>query len=133
MPYKGACLCGNTIITVHSDHDTQIVCHCSDCKQSSGSAFSTNILPLQSEVTIIGTVKVFDMKAASGNIVTRIFCSNCGSAISHTSAAFGEAQAVQTGNFREFADVPIAAELFVKDRWSVLPPIPGAKQVSAMV
>ncbi|KAF8055571.1 hypothetical protein FPV67DRAFT_819293 [Lyophyllum atratum] len=68
MPYKGACLCGNTIITIHSDHDTQIVCHCSDCKQSSGSAFSTNILPLQSEVTIIGTVKVFDMKAASGNI-----------------------------------------------------------------
>ncbi len=42
--------------------------------------------------------------------VTRIFCSECGSAISHKSVVFGEAQAVQTGNFVDFAKIPIKTE-----------------------
>lgn len=43
-------------------------------------------------------------------IVTRIFCGNCGSAISHKSVVFGEAQAIQTGNFADFAKIPIKTE-----------------------
>ena len=42
--------------------------------------------------------------------VTRVFCGNCGSAISHRSVAFGENAAIQTGNFRSFADKPVAVE-----------------------
>jgi hypothetical protein len=43
-------------------------------------------------------------------IVTRIFCGSCGSAISHKSVVFGDAQAIQTGNFADFANVKFAAE-----------------------
>jgi hypothetical protein len=42
--------------------------------------------------------------------VTRIFCSNCGSAISQLTIALGDSQSIQTGNFREFAEVPITKE-----------------------
>lgn len=42
--------------------------------------------------------------------VTRIFCGTCGSAVSHKSPHFGENQPVQTGNFADFAKIPIAAE-----------------------
>ncbi|KAF5378773.1 hypothetical protein D9615_006897 [Tricholomella constricta] len=132
MTLKGACLCGKTTITVDSDCEDQIVCHCLGCKKSSGSAFSTNIIALQKDVTIEGPVKTFEIKSPSGNLVSRVFCDNCGSAISHTSAAFGESQAVQTGNFDGFADIPFSAELFVKDRWAGIPPIPGASQVQTM-
>ncbi|KAF7293825.1 GFA domain-containing protein [Mycena chlorophos] len=131
--HKGSCLCGETTVELGgSDFTEQIVCHCTDCRQTSGSAFSTNILVPKKDVTITGPVKQFDMKAASGNTVTRVFCSNCGSAISHLTPAFGEAQAIQTGNFSDFAKVPITTELFVKDRWTGLAAISGAAQVRAM-
>jgi len=77
-------------------------------------------------------VKEYSIKAASGNTVTRVFCSNCGSAITHLTAAFGDAQAIQTGNFSDFANIPFGTELFVKDRWSGLSPISNAAQVPAM-
>ncbi|KAJ7885256.1 major facilitator superfamily domain-containing protein [Mycena olivaceomarginata] len=80
MPHKGACLCGQTTIELKSTHTGQIVCHCVDCKQTSGSAFSTNILEPIKDVTITGPVKEYVATAASGNTVTRVFCGNCGSA-----------------------------------------------------
>ncbi|KAJ7272176.1 Mss4-like protein [Mycena rebaudengoi] len=132
MPHSGSCLCGQTTIQLNSTHKEQIVCHCLDCKETSGSAFSTNVLAPKKDVKITGPVKEYSVKVPSGNTVTRVFCSNCGSAITHLTAAFGDAQAIQTGNFREFADVPISTELFVKDRWSGLGPIKDAAQVQAM-
>ena len=52
--------------------------------------------------------------------VTRLFCGNCGSAICHFSPAFGEAKAVQTGNFRYFADKPVGLERKCSGRSSVV-------------
>ncbi|KAJ7914523.1 Mss4-like protein [Mycena leptocephala] len=132
MSHKGACLCGQTTIELKSTHTGQIVCHCSDCKQTSGSAFSTNILEPIKDVTITGPVKEYVATAASGNAVTRVFCGNCGSAITHLTAAFGDKQVIHTGNFADFASVPIIAELFVKDRWTGLAPVSGASQAQAM-
>ncbi|KAJ7923598.1 Mss4-like protein [Mycena leptocephala] len=134
MPHKGACLCGQTTIELKSTHPAQvrIVCHCTDCRQTSGSAFSTNVLEPKKDVTITGPVKEYSIKAASGNTVTRVFCGNCGSAITHLTAAFGDAQAIQTGNFADFANIPITTELFVKDRWTGLAPIAGAAQAQTM-
>ncbi|KAJ7249586.1 Mss4-like protein [Mycena rebaudengoi] len=132
MPHQGSCLCGQTTIKLASTHSEQVACHCSDCKETSGSAFGTSIRVLKKDVTIIGPVVDYTNEAASGNTVTRIFCSNCGSAISQLTIAPGESQAIQSGNFREFAEVPITKEVFVKDRWSVLEPIKGAVQVEGM-
>ncbi|KAJ7272172.1 Mss4-like protein [Mycena rebaudengoi] len=132
MPHNGSCLCNQTKIKIDSTHTEQIVCHCRDCKETSGSAFGTSVLALKKDVTITGPVREYTSTAASGKTVTRIFCSNCGSAISQLATVFGDTQAIQTGNFREFADVPIKEELFVKDRWSVLESIKGAEQVQGM-
>ncbi|KXN83096.1 hypothetical protein AN958_01847, partial [Leucoagaricus sp. SymC.cos] len=110
----------------------QYTCYCTDCRQTSGTALSTNILAPQQDIKITGPVKEYQAKAASGNIVTRIFCGNCGSAISHKSPMFKDQQALQTGNFKDFARIPITMEVFVKDRWSVLDPVPNAEQVDAM-
>ncbi|GLB42495.1 putative glutathione-dependent formaldehyde-activating enzyme [Lyophyllum shimeji] len=159
-PITGNCLCGDTTILLDTADTgeqvrtpspflslsrfhiltqtcfnalSQIACHCQDCKQSSGSAFSTNVLVLQNEVTIRGPIKTYESKAPSGNIVQRIFCSKCGSPITHKSEAFGDAQAIQTGNFKQFSRVPFHSELFTKNRWSGLGEIPGARQVAAMV
>ncbi|KAJ7585820.1 Mss4-like protein [Mycena floridula] len=131
MPHRGSCICGQTTIEIASTHAEQFLCHCSDCRHTSGSAFSTNVLAQTKDVTIKGPVKEYSTKAAAGHIVTRVFCSNCGSSITLT-APSSDNQAIQTGNFPEFTQVPITIELFVKDRWTVLTSIPGAAQVEAM-
>ncbi|KAF6764103.1 Mss4-like protein [Ephemerocybe angulata] len=130
---KGECLCGKTTVVIENGDSfkDQIICHCWDCKQTSGSAFSTNILAPKKDTKIEGPVKEYNVIAASGNTVTRVFCENCGSAILHRSVAFGEAAAIQTGNFRYFADKPVALELFTKDRFTAIAPVEGAKQLTA--
>jgi len=65
--------------------------------------------------------------------VTRTFCTVCGSSISHKSAAFGDATAVQTGNLHHyFKDLKVSAEFFTKNRWSAFGPISGALQKETM-
>ncbi|KAJ7142377.1 Mss4-like protein [Mycena epipterygia] len=132
MSHSGSCLCGQTTVTLASKHGGQIICHCTNCKKTSGSEFATCVLELQKNVKIEGPVKTFVSSAESGNTVTHIFCSNCGSQISHKSPGFGESQVVRTGLFSDFTGVPIVAELFVKSRWNVVPAVNGAAQMEAM-
>ncbi|KAJ3521263.1 hypothetical protein NMY22_g12386 [Coprinellus aureogranulatus] len=128
---KGECLCGKTTVTIANGDNfkDQILCHCWDCKQTSGAPFSSNVLAPKKDTTIEGPVKEYSVVAPSGNTVTRIFCGECGSAISHRSVAFGDNAAIQTGNFRYFADKPVALELFTKDRFTGLPAVESAKQL----
>jgi len=134
MAIEGTCLCGAVNIKVDEEKNEQIICHCTDCEQTSGSAFSTNILPKDSALHISGPISRYVSKAASGRDVTRTFCSVCGSPISHKSAAFGDATAVQTGNlYQYYKDAKVVAELFTKDRWVAFQPISGANQEKAMM
>ena len=50
-----------------SEHLEQVVCHCNDCKRTSGSAFSTNAVAPSEDVKITGPVKEYKNKADSGN------------------------------------------------------------------
>ncbi|KAF6753885.1 hypothetical protein DFP72DRAFT_900758 [Ephemerocybe angulata] len=83
---QGHCLCGETTITIQNGYpfQSQILCHCWDCKHTS---------------VMVGPVRTYEMTGASGNPVTRSFCGTCGSALSHRSIMHGDGAAIQTGNF----------------------------------
>ncbi|KAF6745139.1 Mss4-like protein [Ephemerocybe angulata] len=132
---QGHCLCGETTITIQNGDafQSQILCHCWDCKHTSGSAFSTNIVAPLKDTVMVGPVRTYETTGASGNPVTRSFCGTCGSALSHRSIMHGDGAAIQTGNFKYFADKPVSLEFFTKDRWSVIAAIEGAKQFSSPV
>ncbi|BGP14382.1 hypothetical protein JCM10213_004506 [Rhodosporidiobolus nylandii] len=125
---NGSCLCGaSTMVVKNADKSGQIKCHCIDCQLTSGTSNSSNILAKEADVEIKGNVGKYVSKAASGNDVTRIFCSGCGTPFAHNSAAFGDSMAIQTGPLR-FTDVPYVAELFVRDRWAGIKAVDGADQ-----
>ncbi|TEB24251.1 hypothetical protein FA13DRAFT_1714736 [Coprinellus micaceus] len=137
---KGECLCSKTTVVIKNGDSfkDQILCHCWDCKQTSGAPFSSNILAPKADTLSRGLSKNIALSLPAeiplaytecSCVVTRIFCGECGSAISHRSVAFGESAAIQTGNFRYFADKPVALELFTKDRFTGLPAVDGAKQL----
>lgn len=53
-------------------------CHCTDCRQSTGSAFATLMFMKQDDVTVTGTPKTFEHTSDRGSTMTKSFCGNCG-------------------------------------------------------
>lgn len=84
--FKGGCLCG--AVRFESAIAPQLVghCHCMDCRKTSGTGHGTNIMIPVDAFTISGDVKFYDCVADSGNVVSRGFCPNCGSAIYSTNS-----------------------------------------------
>jgi hypothetical protein len=66
---KGECLCSKTTVVIKNGDSfkDQILCHCWDCKQTSGAPFSSNILAPKADTTIEGPVKEYSVIAPSGN------------------------------------------------------------------
>lgn len=77
----GGCLCG--AVTYESTAEPVVVghCHCVDCRKSSGTGHGTHVGLPRAALHIHGNVKFYDRPADSGNIVSRGFCPECGSAI----------------------------------------------------
>lgn len=63
-------------------------CYCTDCRKASGTSHCTHAMVPETGLTITGEVKFFDKPADSGNVVSRGFCPNCGSAVYSTNSAF---------------------------------------------
>ena len=79
--FKGGCLCG--AVRFESAVDVQVAghCHCVACRKLSGTGHSTHTAIPEDAFTVSGEVTFYDRTADSGNIVSRGFCPNCGSAI----------------------------------------------------
>jgi len=78
----GGCNCGAIRYSIETEPETVMVCHCSNCRRQSGSAFSVNLLVPSDKVDISGdAVHYFDRQTDSGNLLLRSFCGRCGSPI----------------------------------------------------
>jgi len=79
--FTGGCLCG--AVTYKSENGPMLVghCHCIDCRRSSGTGHATNIVIPEDGFSVSGEIKFYDRPADSGNIVSRGFCPDCGSAL----------------------------------------------------
>ncbi|KAI4843172.1 hypothetical protein E4T44_06886 [Aureobasidium sp. EXF-8845] len=79
---KGSCYCGKITFSYEGKPANSAICHCTDCRKISGSAFSTNIIvPTSSFSLLTGTPKKYSATADSGRKVTTVFCDNCGSSL----------------------------------------------------
>jgi len=84
----GTCLCGSIRVTIK---DSELftrkrghLCHCANCRKSSGSYVASNLNIEEEKVTIEdskGTRKRYNDTGGSGKIVERNFCGECGSPI----------------------------------------------------
>lgn len=81
IPFTGGCACGAVRYECAAQPVFSWNCHCRDCQHASGSAFCPVLYVPKSALTIIGTSTYFSVKAESGNLVSRGFCSQCGSPV----------------------------------------------------
>jgi len=79
--FSGGCLCGAVRYKSSNDPIAGGHCHCLDCRKSSGTGHCSHVVSQEKDITVSGTVTVYDKPADSGNIVSRAFCPTCGGAV----------------------------------------------------
>jgi hypothetical protein len=86
----GRCLCGQ----VHYQCGAPAViaghCQCVDCRKSSGTGHCSHLAVPHAAVAMSGEVTIYAKAADSGNIVSRAFCTTCGSPIYSLNSANSE-------------------------------------------
>ncbi|MGO6664389.1 GFA family protein (plasmid) [Rhizobium ruizarguesonis] len=114
---SGKCLCGQVHISVRGEPLRVGICHCTDCRQESGSAFTFyGIWPAGQ----------FEHSGQTGEFQGRHFCTGCGSRLFSVDDEEAE---IKLGILSE-APTPLVPryELWIKRREPWLRPVEGAEQ-----
>jgi hypothetical protein len=83
----GGCHCGSITFEAEIDPAGVGVCHCTDCQQLTGTAFTTFVFAPRAGFKLLsGTPKVYLKTGSSGAKRAQAFCPECGSRI-YASAA----------------------------------------------
>ncbi len=77
----GSCLCEAVRFEIVAEPQVVGHCYCIDCRKASGTAHCTHVMVEEEALLVEGEIRFFDKPADSGNVVSRGFCPNCGSAI----------------------------------------------------
>ena len=90
MKIDGGCHCGLITYEAEIDPADVGVCHCTDCQQLSGTAFTTFVFAPRAGFKLLsGTPKIYFKTGSSGAKRAQAFCQQCGSRI-YASAAVAE-------------------------------------------
>jgi len=103
---KATCACGQTSITVNGAPTMHGVCHCTNCKRRTGSAFGISAyFEKTAVVEMQGETRVYAFHhAAQNHDQERHFCPNCGTTLFWFLSAAPESIGVAGGCF---ADEPL--------------------------
>ncbi|THU92983.1 DUF636 domain-containing protein [Dendrothele bispora CBS 962.96] len=80
----GSCLCEANKFTVKGDPMLFVVCHCTNCKRQTGTAFMSNALFKEENIDFTSSQNLgqySDSKTQSGSTIVRQFCNTCGSSM----------------------------------------------------
>ena len=79
MKREGGCLCGAVRYESGGEPSFALQCHCRDCQRQSGASHVAAVRMPSAEFEIVkGTPKEYASPADSGNVITRVFCGDCG-------------------------------------------------------
>ncbi|MDA8792750.1 GFA family protein [Bacteriovoracaceae bacterium] len=79
--FEGSCLCGSVKFEIVGEFESFFLCHCSRCRQISGSAHGANLFSKVAKLTILqGKENIKDFYVKESRFSTT-FCSECGSKI----------------------------------------------------
>ncbi|MFZ9037636.1 MAG: GFA family protein, partial [Gammaproteobacteria bacterium] len=79
-PIKGACLCGRVRYQVTGPFDEFHLCHCSQCRRSTGSAHAANIFTSADRLDwLAGEELIKRYTPDAPDVISKCFCTHCGS------------------------------------------------------
>jgi len=94
----GGCLCGNVEYRCEAAPIASGQCQCADCRRSSGSAHCSHMMVPKAAFAVTGATKAYDRPADSGNVVSRVFCPECGAPVYSLNDGFPDAAFIRASS-----------------------------------
>ncbi len=114
--FHGGCLCGQVQYQVRGPFEVFHLCHCSQCRRSTGSAHASNIFTSKDRIewlSGVDLIKRFDPDEPG--IISKAFCTHCGSLVPYLSASSGKL-IIPAGGLSENPKITPQDNIFWKDR-----------------
>jgi len=90
LPAEGGCQCGQVRYRLSGEPVWLGVCHCTECKRSSGAAFSMSLRMREGEVELLqGELKAWSRPSDKKGEVRCDFCAECGVRVWHVPVGSG--------------------------------------------
>lgn len=112
---EGGCQCGAVRYRIAGEPEWLTICHCSECKHQSGSAFGMSLRLRADDVTTTGPTKTWTRIADSGNPVVCHFCEICGTRVFHVPAMPGFVH-IKPGTLDDFTRFAPQYESFIEHK-----------------
>ena len=108
---EARCCCGACAIQVKGDPVINAICHCTDCRRRTGSAFGWSAyFPNENVTATIGAFRTYSpagkAPGAAEDWQERIFCGKCGTTLSWRSNDFEGLTGIAGGCFTEALPEP---------------------------
>ncbi len=128
MTREARCCCGACAIQVKGEPAINGICHCTDCKRRTGSAFGWSVYFKNEQVAAtLGAFRTFSPagKAPNSGVADwqeRVFCGKCGTTLSWRSADFAGLTGIAGGCFTDPLPEPtLTVENATRCAWVTLP------------
>lgn len=113
MTLTGGCQCGAVHYESAGEPLTLYVCHCSECRKQSASAFGMSLVVPRSGFRVTwGEPKAWTRRADSGRHVRCFFCPVCGTRLWHEREGIGETVTVKAGSLDAPVDISTAIHIW---------------------
>lgn len=113
---RGTCLCGRVQFRVRGPFDSFHLCHCSQCRRSTGSAHAANIFTSADRLQWLSgedLIKRYDPEEE--DVISKAFCSHCGSLVPYTSRQSGRL-IIPAGSLQDPPGIDPVDNIFWRDR-----------------
>ena len=115
-PIEGGCLCGRVRYRVTPPFEVFHLCHCSQCRRSTGSAHAANIFTDPDRIEwLAGEDLIRRYTPDEADVISKCFCSHCGSLVPYTSLNSGKL-IIPAGSLDEAAGIDPVDNIFWRDR-----------------
>lgn len=113
MGFKGGCQCGAIRYEVSGEPQFAAICHCDDCRRSTGSAFATNVFVKAEDLKVVtGAPTSWEHPTDSGSTMTKQFCARCGSQLFGFSSRNTGMRSIKVGSIDDAGFVKPAVEVW---------------------
>jgi len=113
----GGCQCGRIRYRAPRTPLALYVCHCTECRRQSSSAFGLSFVVRRDAFKIVeGRPEFWTRPTASGHSLECAFCGTCGSRLWHQSSGYVETLNVKAGSLDEPVDITDAVHIWTSSK-----------------
>ncbi|MFP6729593.1 MAG: GFA family protein [Alphaproteobacteria bacterium] len=113
----GGCQCGEIRYELRGEPVDLYVCHCSECRKQSSSAFGISLIVRAADFVLLsGAPKVWSRPAAVAGSIDCSFCPNCGSRFLHGNVETDETVSIKGGSLDRPLDLSNAKHIWTSSK-----------------